>query len=74
MAAGVLTAFLLTGLAGCGAAGIAGPVTEEETDEQETESAVDVGEQGSQKRIGTRLLSRSTVSLFPCGNGIFICG
>jgi len=46
MTAGVLTAFLLTGLAGCGAAGIAGPVTEEETDEQETGSAVDVGEQG----------------------------
>ena len=45
MTAGVLTAFLLTGLAGCGAAGI-GPVTEEETDEQETGSAVDVGEQG----------------------------
>ena len=43
MAAGVLTAFLLTGLAGCGAAG---PVGEEETDEQETGSAVDVGEQG----------------------------
>ena len=43
MAAGALTAFLLTGLAGCGAAG---PVGEEETDEQETGSAVDVGEQG----------------------------
>lgn len=43
MAAGVLTAFLLTGLAGCGAAG---PVGEEETDEQETGSTVDVGEQG----------------------------
>ena len=46
MAAGALTAFLLIGLTGCGAAGIAGPVTEEETDEQETGSAVDVGEQG----------------------------
>ena len=46
MAAGVLTAFLLTGLAGCGAAGIAGPVTEEETDEQETGSSADAGEQG----------------------------
>ena len=62
MAAGALTAFLLTGLAGCGAAG---PVGEEETDEQETGSAVDVGEQG---------VSEATVSLFPCGNGIFICG
>ena len=43
MAAGALTVFLLTGLAGCGAAG---PVGEEETDEQETGSTVDVGEQG----------------------------
>ena len=43
MAAGALTAFLLTGLAGCGAAG---PVGEEETDEQETGSSADVGEQG----------------------------
>ena len=43
MAAGVLTAFLLTGLAGCGAAG---PVGEEETDEQETGSSEDAGEQG----------------------------
>ena len=43
MAAGVLTAFLLTGLAGCGAAG---PVGEEETDEQETGSSADAGEQG----------------------------
>ena len=43
MATGVLTAFLLTGLAGCGAAG---PVGEEETDEQETGSSADAGEQG----------------------------
>ena len=43
MVAGALTAFLLTGLAGCGAAG---PVGEEETDEQETGSSADAGEQG----------------------------
>ena len=43
MTTGVLTAFLLTGLAGCGATG---PVGEEETDEQETGSSADAGEQG----------------------------
>ena len=43
MAVGALTAFLLTGLTGCGTAG---PVGGEETNKQETGSAADVGEQG----------------------------